>query len=361
MHSERKRPGCGGVDACVSGRGLFLSGAGCLLAALAVGCAAGTDHAGSTGSVGAGTSAPPPSALPPSDDAGGGMGSGSGSGGQDAGSDDAAPLADDAGPACTATFPPVTDFGARGPITVTQDNATTIASLGTAACTIFRPTTLGQGGVLHPVIIWGNGTGTPTEIVYEWLFNQWASHGFIVAAANTPNAGTGVEMLTCLDWVESQSTLSGSPYEGKVLVGRAGSSGHSQGGGGSIMVGRDPRIVVTVPFMAYTVGLGYVPAAATEQHGPMLLMSGSDDTIAVPSENQAPVFASTNVPTLWGTLAGANHVTFALGGYPAYLGPSTAWFRLNLMCDQTARPMFYGTGCTMCTDTEWTVQKKGIP
>jgi hypothetical protein len=93
----------------------------------------------------------------------------------------------------------------------------------------------------------------------------------------------------------------------------------------------------------------------------MLLMSGSDDTIAVPASNQAPVFANTNVPTFWGMLAGANHISFAVGGYPAYLAPSTAWFRLNLMCDQTARPMFYGATCTLCTESEWSVQKKGIP
>jgi hypothetical protein len=264
---------------------------------------------------------------------------------------------------CIPTFPPVADFGDAGPYAITTDDSTTIASLGTADCTIFRPTMLGSpAGVKNPVIVWGNGTGTPTEIVYEWLFNQWASHGFIVAAANTPNAGTGVEMLTCLDWVESQNSLAGSPYEGNVLIGRAGSSGHSQGGGGSIMVGTDPRIIVTVPFMAYTLGLGYDASAGSEQHGPMLLMSGSDDTIAVPSQNQEPVFETTNVPVFWGTLAGANHISFALGGYPAYLGPSTAWFRLNLMCDQTARPMFYGPNCTLCADpSEWTVEKRGIP
>jgi hypothetical protein len=333
-------------------------------AGLTLACGSAADRAPPVGGVAPGTT--PPSSPAPSPGGATSTGedggdSGGAAGGEDAGAGDAASFLGDAGASCTPSFPPVTDFGARGPFTVVKDTASTIASLGAAACTIYRPTTLGEGGRQHPVIIWGNGTGTPTEIVYEWLFNQWASHGFIVAAANTPNAGTGVEMLACLDWATSQNTLSGSPYEGHVAIGRSGSSGHSQGGGGAIMVGRDPRIVVTVPFMAYTVGLGYVPASATEQHGPMLLLSGDKDTIAVPSANQAPVFASTNAPVFWGTLAGANHVTFALGGYPAYLAPSTAWFRLNLMCDETARPMFYGPSCTLCTDSSWTVQKRGIP
>jgi predicted dienelactone hydrolase len=238
------------------------------------------------------------------------------------------------------------------------------------SCTIFRPTTLGDGGVKHPVIAWGNGTGTPTVAVYTWLLAHWATHGFIVAAANTGSAGTGAEMLACLDWVESQNAVAGSPYEGHVALQHAGASGHSQGGGGTLMAGRDPRILVTVPFMAYTQqGFGgFDRASIALQTGPMLLMSGSADTIAVPAQNQAPVFQDTNVPVFWGTLTGADHVTFALGltlgGGNAvqvpYLAPSTAWFRLHLMCDESARPMFYGANCTLCSDPQWTVQRKGI-
>ncbi len=266
----------------------------------------------------------------------------------------------DGSSACTATFPAVTDFGAKGPFSTTKEDGTTTPSLGTAACTIYRPTELGKGGVLHPVIAWGNGTGTPTEIVYEWLFNQWASHGFIVAAANTPNAGTGKEMLTCLDWVEAQHKVAGSPYEGHVATGNAAASGHSQGGGGAIMAGRDARIRATVPFMAYTQGLGHDPTSQSQQRGPMLLMSGGADTIAPPDANQKPVFQNSNVPTFWGILAGADHVTFALGGIKGYLAPSTAWLRLHLMCDESARSMFYGSDCTLCKDTTWTVQRKDI-
>jgi hypothetical protein len=225
---------------------------------------------------------------------------------------------------------------------------------------VYRPKTLGVGGVKHPVVIWGNGTNAPGPFVYGWLLTHWASHGFIVAAANTGQAGTGQEMLTCLEWVQTASTTAGSPYEGHVVTGFAASSGHSQGGGGSIMAGRDTRIVATVPFMPYTQGLGYVPSSAMQQHGPMLLMSGGADTIAPPTQNQMPVFQTTDVPTFWGTLAGADHVSFALGGEKGYLAPSTAWLRLLLMCDQSAQPMFHGESCTLCTSSQWTVQRKDI-
>jgi hypothetical protein len=236
------------------------------------------------------------------------------------------------------------------------------AEAGGANCTIFRPTTLGENGVKHPVIAWGNGTGGLVG-VYTWILSHWATHGFIVAAANTGSSGTGNEMVGCLDWVEQQNGVAGSIYQGKVAVGRAGASGHSQGGGGTLMTGRDMRILATAPVMAYTQqGFGgFDQASITQQRGPMLLLSALGDTIATPAQNQAPVFMTTNVPVFWGTLASGNHVTFSLGGNPGYLAPTTAWFRMLLMCDDTARPMFYGTSCTLCTDTaNWTVQRKGI-
>jgi hypothetical protein len=253
-------------------------------------------------------------------------------------------------------FPPVTDFSKVGPFTAAP------AEAGGPNCTIFRPTTLGENGVKHPVIAWGNGTGGIVG-VYTWILSHWATHGFIIAAANTGSAGTGNEMTACLDWVEQQNGVAGSIYQGKVALGRAGVSGHSQGGGGTLMVGRDPRILATAPVMPYTQqGFGgFDQASITQQKGMMLLLSALNDTIAVPAQNQAPVFMTTNVPVFWGTLASGNHVTFSLGGNPGYLAPTTAWFRMLLMCDDSARPMFYGPSCTVCTDTaNWTVQRKGI-
>ena len=114
--------------------------------------------------------------------------------------------------------------------------------------------------------------------------------------------------------------------------------------------------------MPYTVGGGfsYDSTAPTKQHGPMFLGSGGMDTIATPSTNQQPVFDMTTTPTFWGTLLAADHVTFATGGQADWLAPTTAWFRLFLMCDQSARPMFYGSGCTLCSDAKWSVQHKNM-
>ena len=253
-----------------------------------------------------------------------------------------------------STFPPVGDFAAPGPFT------TTSAAEG-PACTIFRPEPLGEGGLKHPIIIWGNGTGANPQ-VYAGVLTHWASHGFIIAAANTSNAGTGNEMLACLDYVVEQDGTSGSAYFGKVDKARVGASGHSQGGGGTLMVGRDARIKTTAPLEPFILGNfgGVDPASAGQQRGAMFLMSGSNDTIAVPAANQQPVFDASNVPTVWGTLQGADHIVSAIGDISGFRGPATAWFRLQLMGDESARAVFYGASCTLCADPAWVIQKKGI-
>ena len=277
----------------------------------------------------------------------------------------------DAAASCAMSFPAAADFGKKGAFDVAIDcSAPTSVTADGTGCAIYHPTSMGQGGLKHPVIVWGNGTAAPSACTgdahvfgeYDYLFNQWASHGFIVAVANTSSTGSGTDMLSCLDWVEQQNTVAGSIYQGVVDVGNYGASGHSQGGGSTLNVGEDPRVRTTIPFMPYTVGGGfqYDPAAPTKQTGPMFLASGGQDNIATPSTNQQPVFDASVVPTFWGTLVAADHVSFAGGTQTDWLAPSTAWFRLFLMCDQSARPVFYGPSCTLCTDSKWSVQRKNM-
>ena len=280
------------------------------------------------------------------DDSGTTGGTGDGSDSGDATGEDST---GEMGDACTP-FPPSADFAEPGPFGVTSDMA--------PGCQVFRPATLGTNDLRHPVILWGNGTAT-TVGIYQPVLEHWASHGFIVAAATTSNAGSGTEMLACLDWVTDQAEEGGSAYADNVDLTRVGASGHSQGGGGSLMAGSDPRVGTTAPLQPYTQqGFGgYDPASQSMQTGPMFLMSGAADTIAPIEPNQQRVFDDTNVPTFWGTLAGANHIITAIGDIDGYRGPSTAWFRYHLMCDELAGALFYDA-CTLCDDADWDVQTK---
>jgi hypothetical protein len=290
----------------------------------------------------------------------GGAGGGAGNGGE-AGSEPAGMAGEGgvppSGGSGSGGFPTVTDFAEPGPFAPTETS-------GGPACTIHRPADDELGGpdknLKHPVITWGNGTGA-TPGVYEGVLRHWATHGFIVTASNSTNTGDAVEMLACLEWILEQDSVSG-PYLGRVDPNKLGASGHSQGGGGTLMIGRDVRIIATAPLQPYILGGlgGFQSSSITEQQGPMFLMSGSDDIIATPSANQAPVFEETNVPVFWGNLEGATHTGTAIGSIGGYRGPATAWFRLHLMGDESARGLFYGPDCGLCTDASWNVERRGI-
>ena len=219
-------------------------------------------------------------------------------------------------------------------------------------CTIFRPVDLKPGS---RVILWGNGTGTQ-PVDYLVLLQQLASYGFVVAAANTPNAGSGAEMLHCLDWLTAENARPSSAYQGKLDLTRVGATGHSQGGGGTLMAGRDSRVTTTAPLMP--AGRGDVAAAVNQQHGPMLLLSGGLDTIAPPERSQKPVFETAKTPVIWLTYKTAGHLAAMRDAGP-YRAALTAWFLYQLDGDAKAGAMFMGEACGYCTDQDWIIQRKG--
>lgn len=236
---------------------------------------------------------------------------------------------------------PSQQYAQNGPSSVTSQS-------GGLSCTIYRPINLTSG---HPVILWGNGTGASPS-TYASGLRHWASYGFVVAAANTSNAGTGSDILGCLNWLTSSS------LRGALNLSRVGVSGHSQGGGGSIMAGRDSRITTTAPMQPYILGLGHQTSSQSQQRGPMLLLSGSSDSLAGPTLNQAPVFSRANVPVFWATRNGASHFE-PVGDFGDFAGISTAWFLWQLRGDSTAGELFTGP-CRMCNASGWSVQRKGL-
>lgn len=250
------------------------------------------------------------------------------------------------------TFPPVSDFAASGPF------STTSGSLG-LSCTAYRPSTLGQNGVTHPVILWGNGTGASPS-TYAGLLRHLASHGFIVVAANTSNAGNGSEMLGCLGTLLSANGSSTSVYYRKVDTARVGASGHSQGGAGTIMAGRDARVTATAPiqpYIGFILGGGlFSDASIRQQRGPMLLISGTADVIAIPAIHQLPVYSDVNQSVWWATLTGATHFE-PVGDAGSFRGPVTAWFRARFMNDAAAERVFTNP-CTLCSAFGWDVRRR---
>ena len=225
-------------------------------------------------------------------------------------------------------------------------------------CEIYYPVNMDYGR--HPILIWGNGTRT-SSFAYQDLLRHWASYGVVVVAAMTPEAGTGREMTACLEHILNlnggQVLRGANPFRGRLNPNRIAAAGHSQGGGGALMLGRDLRITTTIAIQPYVLGLGHSPLASRNQSGPILLLSGSEDTMASPDTHQQYVFDEANVPVTWLTLRGASHQAPMYHG-GSYRGPMTAWIRWKLWGDEEAARVFEGPNCLLCQEEIWTIQTK---
>jgi pimeloyl-ACP methyl ester carboxylesterase len=234
------------------------------------------------------------------------------------------------------TVPGTGDYAATGPyaVTVTNANSTT---------TIYHPTTMGQGGTRHAVLLWGNGTFTSPS-AYDALLRHLASHGFIVAAATTSNAGSGQEMLAGLNYLSTANGQPGGRFGGKVDLANVGTVGHSQGAIGALAAAKDARVKVVIPIMGAGAGL-------SASGKPTIYFVGQNDTTARPDAIE-PAYAAGTGPTAFAELAGAGHLT-ALGDAGGFRSAVTAWARWQLTGDTTARGQFLGSGCALCNTQVW--------
>jgi dienelactone hydrolase len=234
------------------------------------------------------------------------------------------------------TVPGTGDYGTAGPHAVTVTNAS-------STTTIYHPSTLGQGGTRHAVLLWGNGTFTSPS-AYDALLRHLASHGFIVAAANTSNAGSGQEMLAGLDYLTTADSQAGGRFNGKVDLANVGTVGHSQGAVGALAAAKDARVKAIIPIMGAGAGL-------SASGKPTIYFVGQNDTTVRPDDVQRAYAAGTG-PTAFAELAGASHLT-ALGNSGGFRSAVTAWARWQLNGDTTARGQFLGSGCALCNTQVW--------
>jgi hypothetical protein len=267
------------------------------------------------------------------------------------------PTPTDTGATDAGGWPAVANYGAPGPFAVTRDKNTGPG----AAYDIFRPATLGAGGLHHPIVSWANGTLFALDS-YQMLLGHWASHGFVVIAGHTNSTAGGGTHKAAIDWLVAESARPGSAYFGVLDTKHVGAAGHSQGGGATIAAGANKPgpvgLTTTLPLMPI-LSFESDKTIVGKQAAPMFNINATMDTRDPTGAVADALFTGANEELVQAAFIGIHED--AMG--PAMLAPTLAWLRFRLMGDAAARAVFYPAGsCGLCQDKAWkTVRYQHTP
>lgn len=234
-----------------------------------------------------------------------------------------------------------------------------------------------------PCITFGHGYLQPVT-QYASTLAHLATHGFIVIASQSeggllPNHGNlAKDMRACLDWLETQHASTSSDFAGAIDLGAFGASGHSMGGGASILATKDdPRIKALAPTAPADTSPSSI-AAMSAVPVPTRLIVGSQDSIVPPATSAMPMYANAAGPKQLLSIQGGFHCGFTDAGFafcdsgsitrPQQLSITrrllTEFFQLHLRRDQSIWPRVWGTEspsaneATMLRDARLTIAIK---
>lgn len=164
----------------------------------------------------------------------------------------------------------------------------------------------------YPVIAFGHGFFMQTSY-YLSIFKHLATHGYIVIAPQFPDTQHGEladDLIFCINHIKASNTNPASIFFGLVNVEKTGVSGHSMGGGASLLAAsRDSSINVAAPLAAAETNPSAV-AVMNLIKGVVYLITGQNDGITPPANHQIPMYNSANPIKGLPIIKGGNHTKF---------------------------------------------------
>ena len=202
----------------------------------------------------------------------------------------------------------------NGPFAVTVDG-----NAG-AGSTVFRPTNLGQGGVKHPIFVWGTGaTSTPAQ--YRDHFSRMASHGFVIISPNTGSVTAG-RLTQSLNWIVAQNSAAGI-YNGKLNTSKIAMGGHSLGSTSTFDAERTATNLTTTIHIA---GGSFDGQGSSKVKTPTAYICGSTDFALTNCQRDYQNMRAGGQPLFFSVMQGVDHIQAARRALPAMI----AWLRWHL-------------------------------
>lgn len=215
------------------------------------------------------------------------------------------------------------DYAAPGPYQAGRTTVTvTRPQGGTFEALLFYPaTSTGQGapydgsGAPYPAISFGHGWITAVTR-YQSTLEHLATWGYFVIASESygglfpDHSAFADDLRWCLTYLETQHATPGSWLLGQVDVAQFGLSGHSMGGGASVLAAaRDARVRVVANLAAAETNPSAV-AAIGSVAVPVILVAGDEDGIAPPGQHTIPMYDAATAPRRLPLLDGGWHCGF---------------------------------------------------
>jgi hypothetical protein len=190
---------------------------------------------------------------------------------------------------------------------------------------------------------------------YGSLLRSVASYGYFVVAANSRWVGGGNSAMTkALYFIFAENERADSKYYQKIDTTKVGAMGHSQGGMATAAASSDSRISSVILWNG-----------GTTASKPFLAISGERDIFTTQASQLAnPVNAAQrpaaylfyhDVPTIVdGKMTGgsAGHLTLMMEP-ERVIEVAVGWWDFMLKGDATAKAMFVGDNCGLCSGTAY--------
>ncbi|MFZ4574753.1 MAG: alpha/beta hydrolase family protein [Phycisphaerales bacterium] len=220
------------------------------------------------------------------------------------------------------------DYAAPGPyavgvrtVTVTRPEGTTFtARLSYPATSAGASTPFAPGAAPAAAISFGHGFLQATT-QYATTMDHLASWGFVVIASNSQgslfpsHAAFAADLRHSLTHLEQQNAASGSFLFSAVDVARFGMSGHSMGGGASILATADDPRVKALANLAAAETNPSATAAIPRIRVPVSLIAGESDGIVPVASNGQAMYNAAAAPKLLPIIRGGFHCGFTDAGF----------------------------------------------
>ena len=179
------------------------------------------------------------------------------------------------------------------------------------------------------------GTGAPVMSYTAW-YEHFASHGLAVVVDPNKFALSGQTLSQGIDTI-----LETYP---DILLEKAGTTGHSQGGGGAFTARFNSKISTVVGIQP-----GQFLSSGGNNNINYLGLAGTADSFGTFTDPKFMHYKQVTGPKFYANLQGANHIGSVTGNSEhasLYRALSTSWFRCYLTNDKAACNLFATNDCS---------------